>query len=745
MKPLSIFLFVLLLFSAAAWSQVETSTSIRGLITDAGGAVVPGAQVTIRNVNTGEERTGASDGSGSYSFPSLVPGTYDISVSHAGFKRGDVKNRVAQVSQSAQVDVVLQVGATSESVTVSAAGAELLSTSTAEIAGTIVTKLVQDLPMNGRNFFDLAAMLPHVSLQNLAPTVSFAGFSMNSVLGSNQANPMFRSSGIFAAGNRDSATNVSIDGVNIQSSVYRQATPQQPLSSIQEVKIHVSSMNAEFGNGVAAVNVITKSGSNRLHGELYEYLRNEKTDANYFFNNLSGRSRRPFRQNQFGAALGGPVVQNKLFFFAAYEGLRVRQSSLSIITVPPEDLRNGDFSSFRPPGPNNTFLPTPTIYNPYRFDPVTGLREPFPGNRIPLGPTTLCAPRPTCVDPVALKFLQNYVLRPNAVIDGIPSFIGDSSQRLNSDQGLTRIDWVLNDGNRIYGRYGLTTSPTINQSVESLAGLSQDASDQSAVVHWTRIISSTTVNDFLVGYARPKWLYGKDLSTPDAATDVGLLNTSQLAGGPAFTGTGYNMNNTLPFLLDGTDNLYQIGDDITHVVGRHNFKFGFQAIERRFYYPTQSNDKGNFNFTPVYTAACPDGNAACTAARTSAGLGAGGNAFGSFLLGTPLNSLFQINNAPYRGHKRYYGIYVQDSWRVNSRLTLNYGLRYEHWTPWLVPRNTVASFDEVRGDIRYVLQNPLDYLDVTKDFGKSAPRNVGNSGQGHRTSRHDVALRIGFA
>jgi hypothetical protein len=701
--------------------------------------------VTIRNVNTSEERTGVSDESGSYSFPLLVPGIYDISVSHAGFKRGDVKNRVAQVSQSAQVDMVLQVGETSESVTVSAEGAELISTSTAEIAGTIGNKLVQDLPLNGRNFFDLATMLPHVSLQNLAPQVSFAGFAMNAVLGANQANPVFRSSGIFAAGNRDSATNVSIDGVNIQSSVYRQSTPQQPPSSIQEVKIHVSSMNAEFGNGVAAINVITKSGSNRLHGELYEYLRNEKTDANYFFNNLNSRGKNPFRQNQFGAALGGPVLRNKLFFFAAYEGLRVRQSSLSILTVPPAELRNGDFSSFQPPGPNNTFLPTPTIYNPYRFDPVTGLREPFPGNRIPLGPTTLCAPKPTCVDPVTLKFLQNYVLSPNTVVDGIPRFIGNSSQKLDSDQGLARIDWALNDNDRIYGRYARTESPTINQSLESLAGLSQNASDQSGVIHWTRIISSATVNDFLVGYARPKWLYGKDLNAPDASADIGLLNTSSLAGGPAFGGTGYSMNSTLSFLLDATDNLYQIGDDITHVAGRHNWKFGFQAIERRFYYQNNSNDKGSFNFTPVYTAACPDGNAACAAARTNAGLNAGGNAFATFLLGTPLSGLFQLNNAPYRGHKRYYGFYAQDSWRVSARLTLNYGLRYEHWTPWLVPRHTVASFDEVRGDILYVLQNPLDYLDASKDFGKSAPLNAGIPREGHRTSSLDFAPRMGLA
>ncbi|MCS7024019.1 MAG: carboxypeptidase-like regulatory domain-containing protein [Bryobacteraceae bacterium] len=241
-------------------AQVETSTSIRGLITDPTGAAVPGARVNIRNVATGEERSTLSDSSGFYSFPSVVPGTYDILVSQVGFKRAEVRNRVAQVTQPAQVDVVLQVGETTESVTVSAAGAELLSTTSAEVAGTIVNRLVTELPLNGRNFFDLAVTLPHVSLQSLSPQSSFAAFSANAVFGANQTSPIFRQSGIFAAGNRDSATNVSLDGVNIQSSVYRQATPQTPPSAIQEVKIHVSGMNAEFGNGVAAVNVITKGG-----------------------------------------------------------------------------------------------------------------------------------------------------------------------------------------------------------------------------------------------------------------------------------------------------------------------------------------------------------------------------------------------------------------------------------------------------------------------------------------------------
>jgi|GEM_PF-1353209 len=733
------------ILSATLLSQVETSTSIRGLITDPTGAAVPGARVTIRNTATGEERSATSDTSGSYSFPSVVPGTYDITVSQPGFKRGEVKNRVAQVTQPAQVDVVLQVGETTESVTVSATGAELLSTTSAEVAGTIENRLVKELPLNGRNFFDLAVTLPHVSLQNLSPQASFAAFSANAVFGANQTSPIFRQSGIFAAGNRDSATNVAVDGVNIQSSVYRQATPQTPPSAIQEVKIHVSGMNAEFGNGVAAVNVITKGGSNEFHGEVYEYLRNEKTDANYFFNNLAGRRRNPFRQNQYGGAVGGPIARNKLFFFGAYEGFKVRQSSFSFVTVPPDDIRSGDFSQFRSPGPGGTFLPTPIIFNPYARDPATGLRQPFPGNRIPLSQTNLCAPRAGCGDPVTVKFLNDFVPRSNTVIDGIPRFAGDSRQVIDSDQGILRFDWAKSEKDRVYGRWSKTVVPSRNLPIENLAGLSQNGRDQNSSVHWTRVVSNSVVNDFLLGYSRPYWLYSKDLSTPNVAEAIGLSNTSGLGGSPGFGGTGYSMNASLSFYLEGTDNIYQLGDDLSVIRGRHNLKFGGQGIERRFYYASQSNDKGSFTFSPVYTAACPDGNQTCVAARNAAGLPAGGNAFASYLLGAPTNILFQLNNANYRGHKRYYGFYAQDSWRVSRALTLNVGLRYEHWTPWLVPRNSVATFDEVNGNLIYALQNPLDYLDPSKGFGRSAPLNPAIPREAHRTSTRDFAPRIGLA
>jgi outer membrane receptor protein involved in Fe transport len=625
---------------------------------------------------------------------------------------------------------------------VSAAGAELLSTTTAEVGGVIQKRLVQDLPLNGRNFFDLAIMLPHVSLQNNGSQLSFAGFASNAVLGNNVTSPLFRPSGIFAAGNRDSATNVSIDGVNVQSSVYRQATIQEPPSAIEEVKIHVSSTNAEVGNGVAAVNVITKSGTNQWHGEAYEYFRNDKLDANYFFSNLAGRDKPPYRQNQFGGAGGGAASKDKLFFFAAYEGLRVRQSAVATLTPPPEDIRNGDFSNFHPAGAGTGVflrLRSSITRMPTILRPESGSHS--PGNKIPLGPTNLCAPRPTCVDPVTLKFLQDYVLHSNTVIDGIPRFVGTSRSIVNSDQGLFRIDYPQSSSSHIYGRYGRTITPSTSQTPESLAGLVQNSRDQNAVVHWTKIISAATVNDVMFGYARPYWLYAKDTNVPDVGAAIGLLNTSGLGGGPGFS-NGYNMNSSLSFYLEGTDNIYHFADDITHVRGRHSLKFGFQATERRFYYNNQSNDKGTFTFTLAATAMCPDGAPGCAGLSTA---DKGGYAFASYLLGLPISGLFQLNAAPYRGNKRYYSGYAQDSWRVNQRLTVNYGLRYEYWAPWLVPRHTVATFDEKAGQIQYVLQNPLDYLDPAKGFGKSAPLNPNVAETGYTQGNKNFAPRVGFA
>jgi len=712
------------LIAQTIYGQVDTSAAIRGLVTDQSGAAVVGAAVTIRNAATGEVRSAVTDASGSYSLPSVVPSTYSVTVTHSGFKRAEVRDRVAGAAQVAQVDVVLEVGETNQSVTVSAANAELIDTSSAAVSGTIVSKLVDNLPMNGRNFFDLAVMLPNVSLQSLGTQISMGSSSQNFVFGTSPASPFYRTSGLFAAGNRDSAVNVSFDGVNDVSSNYGTTNPQQPPSSIEEIKIQVSGMNAEFGYGVASVNVITKSGTNRFHGEAYEFLQNDKLNANSFFANLAGRARAPYRLNQFGAAAGGPVIPNKLFFFAAYEGLRLRQSTFAIETVPPENLRRGNFAGM------------PAVYNPYSYDPATGLRQPFPANQIPF----------SAMDPVALKFLQDWVPTPNAVISGVPQLVGNTSQRLGSDQGLFRIDYVRSESSRIYGRYSKLITPTIGTGLQSLGGLSQNNDDKVIGIHWTRVLSPSTVNDLTVGFARPDWFYGRDQNVPDVSAAIGMLNTSHLNGGPQFGSTGYNLNSSQTFVLGATDNIYQIRDDLTKVMGRHNLKLGFQVIHRRFWYDNFAQDKGSFTFSPAYTAACPAGNSACQAAlRASGGIDSGGNAYASYLLGVPLSGLFQANKALYGGQRMYYAAYVQDSWRVSSRFTLHYGLRYDYWGAWFIPRHTTGYFNERTGELRYLLQNPNDYLSPSTDYGRNAPLTPGIPESGYTTPKINFSPRLGLS
>lgn len=725
-----------------AQAQVQTSSAISGTVTDSQGAAIAGASVTIKNQNTGATRNVASNESGFYSLQSIIPGTYTITVSQSGFKRGVVTDRVVQVAQPAQVDVTLQPGEMSEDVTVSAEGSELLTTNTAEIAGTINPRLVQNIPLNGRNFFNLAALTPGTvpQYQSLSQ-ISFAQASLNFVSAANTQ----VSSGVFAGGNRDSAANVSVDGANVQSSVYQQTTQLQSPASIQEVKIQSGSMNAEFGNGVTAVNVITKSGTNNFHGELYEFLRNNKLDATPFFTNLAGRKLPNYQQNQFGGALGGPIFKDKLQFFANYEGGRTRQGTQEINAVPLTELRTGDFSNYRPPLPGGSFGPTPIIYNPYRFNPTTGLREPFPGNKIPLGPTNLCSPRPTCVDPVTLAFV-GLTPQPNTVIDGVPQFTGLAKTTINANQYTARFDWHKSSNASIYGRYTSSVINAIGRTALPFGGTENPSSSKNLVVHWTQVINPSSVNDFSTSYTRPKWFYGRVVAdTPDISTQLGLINTLPGPGAPGFGAAGFTLPSSNGFLLNATQNTFQIKDDLSLVRGNHNFKLGFDVTEKRFYYPSTSNDKGFFQFANYFTQACPAGNQKCIAAMTAAGLPQGGFSFADYLLGATTLVQLSVPSAPYESHTRYYGVYAQDSWQIRRNLTLNYGLRYEYWTPFLVPRNTVARFDRSNGNLVYPLSNPLDYLNPATDYGRNAPLNPGEPREGYKTGNKNFAPRVGMA
>lgn len=730
--------FLLCLGIAAA--QVETTTSITGTVADQLGAVFPGATIKLTNQATGATRETRSSAEGVYSFRSLQAGRYTLIVSAPGFKTTTITDRTVETAQPAHIDIRLELGSTSEQVTVSAVGAELVNTASAELTGSVSPELVQNIPLGRGNVFDLLQLTPGVVPQNAGQNLSFASRSLNFV----DAGNTFQSSGAFIAGNRDSASNISVDGSNVQIPVYGQATQLQSRASVNEVRVESANMSAEFGNGVAAVNFLTKSGSNQFHGELFEYFRNNHLDANSYLNNEAGRRLQPYTQNQFGGAVGGPIIRNKLLFFGNYEGFRVFQREQQFAIVPDENLRRGDFSLYQPPGPGGTFLPTPVIYNPYDVDPNTGLRRPFPGNRIPLGSSAACAPRASCIDPVTKTYLDKFVLAPNTVINGIAQYTNAVRTTIDQNQFTGRGDWLKSSNSTVFGRFTFTKQQSRQGGLQPLQGTGNDSASTNAVVHWTRVLGSTKVNDVGLSYTRPNWQFTRPLELPDSAAEIGLPNTSGYTGAVQWSVAGFNLGVGTNYIFNAYSNNIQLKDDFSWVRGRHNFKFGVDAINKRFIYYNPSGDKGQFSFSRFFTQACPPGNARCEQARTAGGFQQGGLEFADYLLGAYSSTLLIIRQIPYVGHQQYLGFYAQDSWRVTNKLTLNYGIRYEYWSPWAVPRNTTLTFDDRQGQPLFALQNPNDFLDPAKCFGKCAPLTPGVPKEAYRIGTKNFAPRLGL-
>ena len=597
---------------AVAWAQMQSTTAIFGTIKDVSGAVLPGVNVTVRNEETGAVRETITNELGYYSVQSLKPGRYSITASLTGFKTAVVRDREVLVSIPATVSFSMELGDLAQEVTVSAEGAELLNTTTGALSTTINENLVTNLPNQTRNFFDLVSLSPNTSPQYFGNGhLSFGSHSMRRV---NAANSL-ESSGVYAAGADSNASNVSIDGANVQMAVYNMAVWIQSSSTIQELRIETASGNAEFGDGSNFINVITKSGTNDFHGELLWQHRNDNLDATNFFTNLAGGRLPEYKRNKFGGSLGGPILRNKLHFFGNYEGSRLRQSSQGNAIVPTAQMRAGDLSAYRPLLPGQVLGPTPVIYNPFDFDPATGLRRPFPGNQIP---TSL-------LDPASQKLLE-YTALPNTVIDGVPQFSGLVPTVIDEDQYSARLDWEKSATTKIFGRYTFGKRDAVAGGLVSpLQGESTPSSGHNIVVHWNEVFGPTKVNDFSVaGTVRMKSGIGRPIDVPDVSRQMGLDNTSSLNGGPGVGVPDITVGASGLFVWDPTQDTYQVKDDFSWNKGRHSFKLGFNMTERRMFFIKQSVDKGRFTFDNIYARACPLGNTACDQARTAAGLTQGG-------------------------------------------------------------------------------------------------------------------------
>jgi hypothetical protein len=623
-----------------------TTAEVTGTITDASGAVVVGANITVTNSATNTQRTTQTNAAGVYDVPSLAPGTYSIKVEMMGFSTQVRNDILLQVAQVARIDVPLQLGNVSEVVEVTGASAVLETENTA--VGTVIEQdRIQDLPLNGRNFLQLSTLAPGATTaqpQNSVVIMREGGSRAQFTLS--------------IGGQRLFYNHYMLDGLENTDPNFQTYMILPSVDALEEFKVESGIFPAEYGHNAIQINVTSRSGSNQFHGALFEFLRNSAFDAKNYFDSHS-KPIPGFRRNQFGGVFGGPIVKNKLFFFVNYEGLRQDQAQSFTATLPPTSWLQGNFTS-----------QSSIMYDPLtRVVSSTGVvtaSTPFPGNIIP-----------------ASRFAPQSVTYAALVFPPIASFAANNypttpGQPLNNDQGNIRIDYSISPNQSLMGRYSRQTETEYNPQSFPNTGSDTETSTYQYMIGYTWVISPTKVNDLRLGVSHyynqtaPEQANKEDIAAlmgipnlvPAFPYDWGVPGLA-LSGG--LTGPGSPSDS--PFL--NYDTIIQSADNFSWNKGDHAFKFGGEVNRTRFNQQGAASPNGTFTFNGQYT------NSGLPGASASAA-----NSIGDFLLGDLGGDAWQVGQAAGLERSTYYGMYFQDSWKVTRKLTVNYGLRWEYQQPW---------------------------------------------------------------
>ncbi|MBI1786073.1 MAG: carboxypeptidase regulatory-like domain-containing protein [Acidobacteria bacterium] len=714
-----------LALAAAFCATAQTTTgTVKGLVTDPAGAFVAQASVKLSNVNTGLVQSTETSDSGNYVFPLVQPGSYQIDVEKPGFQRF-ARTFTLEVTQQARVDAQLAVGQVSETVNVSASSV-VLETDTSNLGQVITNRQVADLPLNGRNPFALAALTPGVT-----PLASF-GSGLAGARGAAQA---AGANNFLANGGMTGANEILLDGIPITVCCQGQPALIPTIDTTEEFKVQTNTSPAEFGRTSGAIlNIVTKSGTNRLRGTAYEFLRNEKLDATNFFINRAGTNpipgrqdrRTPLRYNQFGAAVGGPVNlgrvyngKDRTFFFANYEGVKLRRSLFRTFSIPTPLMRTGNLTE----APFDIYDPATTTPNanlPGRY-----LRTPFAGRAIP-------AARMNVVSQNILK------LYPQPQRSGIVNnYDAVASSRDDDKQYSVRIDHNFSERYRLFGRYsGLWNDhyePNYWNSVSSPAGFNQFIKSHTVVLDQIAAIRPTFVLNFRYGFARQRnfrdpYSLGSDLG----ALGFSPLYVSQVQERflPAIGITGFNGN-------DETGNQrftrysHTLAVAVSVVRSKHSMKSGWDGRVLIDHNASLGNPGGNFSFASTFTSG-PDPVAGVPGGQAPY-LG-----FGTFLLGLPTSGLLTFSDATSQ-QGFYHALYFQDDWKITQKLTLNLGIRWEIETGPTERYNRIATVEPA-------IDSPLAKQTGLPLKGGLEFRGVNGASRGrYRTDGNNIGPRLGFA
>jgi hypothetical protein len=687
----------------------QTSGAIIGTVQDASGAAVVGATVSVLDVNKGTSQTFKTDESGAYSAPFLIPSTYRVSVEASGFKRETSQDILLDVDARQRADFTMQIGQTSETVEVTAA-APLVRSESAELGEVIGQRAVETLPLNGRNFAQLVYLVPGVT----------PGQQGENLSGSSTFNPR-ASSNFNALGSQANANGWLVDGIIDNEYTFNTVMVQPSVESVQEFKVLTGTFSAEYGRGAGLVTTQTRSGSNAFHGSAFEFLRNNFFDArNYFNSKATGNGKPnpqpPFRRNQYGASIGGPVFKNKTFFFADYYGQREIKGNTFLTTVPTAQEHTGNFSDL---GVN--------IYNPLTAATRGGARTPFQNNIIPAN----------LINPVSQRVIDLYPL-PN--LPGINNNRLDVFNRnLTDNGGNLRIDQHFSDKDSFFARYSYEAfdlfdakgqSGCCYQTPASAAGkydLGPFVSGgqittlraSGLALNETHVFSPTIVNEFIAGYARTNPLTTQSDFGHKAATSLGIngINLTPFTTGlptivPSAAGNQANVQalNGGPGFLPAhpVQTSYQIQDGISWTVGVHQVNFGYRIIQNRVSPFTNTNTRGTLNFGLNFT------NDPLT--------NTGGDGFATLLLGYLTSGSRGFLLSPYYLTNYEHAAWFQDNWKVTPRFTLNLGLRWEVFTAATEQQNRLTNFDLVNLRLVYAGLNTSDTAGLQTRWNNLGPR-----------------------
>lgn len=703
--------------------------SIIGTINDQSGAAINGAAVSVVNTGTGERRSIVTADDGSFRVLNLVPGTYRVEIQQPGFRRYTRDNVVINVEAAVRVDVNLELGDVTQSVEVQAA-APLLQTENASLSQIVQSRSVQEMPLNGRNVLNLVQLVPGVVPQ---------GSSEGNLTGKN----------VFAAGNFQvggGTANQSAsyyDGVTMNDTYGNIVALVPSQDTVSEFRVQTNSNSAEYGRYTGGViNLASRSGTNDFHGTAYEFIRNKVLNAGTFFANATGAGKPSFVQNQFGGTVGGPIVKDKIFFFGGYEGYRQRQGALFRLTVPTEQMLRGDFSDYR-----NAAGQVIPIYDPLTqcgtgnnpaCTTAVDQRTQFPGNIIPA----------SRINPVARK-LADFPIWGRSNIAGDPftrnfNFAKNLSTGGDNDQLNFRGDYNMSAKQRILARY--TRWKSNNLPVDVYGNTQRQGDPYSpesfttdhAVLADTYLLNASTILDVRAGFMR--WFYartpgnlGINLSEkfglPSYFDQLPAINgVTPVTTVPSIGATGYNFVGT--GLLYARDTTYTLTPTLTKIIGKHTLKMGGEIRRADINYYQNNTTAGTWTFNNVFTS------------RNALNSGATGNSIASFLLGYPASA--NIQTSPFTaGSLRYQGYFINDTYQMTQKLTVNLGIR------WEIPGVYTERFDRLVSFNPNLVNPELQGINVNGQPVKGAYVLVNSAGHPERGLRPEhyklFAPRLGVA